>query len=104
MVTVDYQQSDFCTAAWAALDRREPLDVIIPGWRVEILRRCLPLWMVSLGPTPRRTTYSEICRMAVCGFPLAWLMGVYNHALFQGWRRIGSSEIAPSQSRSGPAY
>ena len=61
MLTVEYGERKFDRLAWDAIDRGEPLDVVVRGWRVWILRRSMPLCAAFFGRerrsgphTPRR--------------------------------------------------
>jgi hypothetical protein len=48
LLTVEYNARNF-DRAWEAIDRGEPLDVVVRGWRVPILRRSVPLCEAFFG-------------------------------------------------------
>ena len=105
MLTVEYSVRNF-DLAWDAIDRGEPLDVIVRGWRVPILRRSMPLCAVFFGRERRsgRHTPSEILRIGLYGWFSPWLLGIYNHAIVAGmtaqWRETEGAIIVSFRPRS----
>jgi hypothetical protein len=78
--------------AWDAIDRGEPLDVVVRGWRLSIVRRVMPLCEAFFGRERRlgHHTRGEKLRLVLYGWFSPTLLGIYNHAIFAGmtahWR------------------
>lgn len=108
MLTVEYSARDFDDVAWDAIDRGEPVDVVVRGWRVPIIRRSMPLCEAFFGRARRagRHSRSEILRLGLYGWFSPWLLGSYNHAILAGmaahWRESDGAIIV-SFRRPSPA-
>src|SRR5690242_9026385 len=92
LLTVAYNARNF-DRAWDAVDRGEPLDVIVRGWRVRTVHRAMPLCVAFFGPDRRDGPHTarEKLRMLVYGWFSPLLFGIYNHAITAGmtahWRQ-----------------
>jgi hypothetical protein len=64
VLTVEHGDRKFDRLTWDAIDRGEPLDVVVRGWRVPILRRSMPLCEAFFGLARRSGPHrrSEILR------------------------------------------
>jgi hypothetical protein len=99
VLTVQYGAHNFDDLAWRAIDRGEPLEVIVRGWRVPFVRRSMPLCEVFFGRERRsgRHRLSEILRLGLYGWFSPWLLGTYNHAILAGmaaeWREAEGAII-----------
>jgi hypothetical protein len=104
LLIVEYSGHDF-DSAWDAIGRGEPLDVIVRGWRVPILRRSMPLCEAFFGRERRLGphTLGEKLRMALYGWCSPWLLGIYNHAIITGmtahWRETDGAIIVSFRPR-----
>jgi len=105
VLTFEYEVRNF-DLAWNAVDRVEPFDVIVRGWRAPILRRSIPLCEVFFGRERRSGphTPSEILRIGLYGWFSPWLLGIYNHAIIAGmtaqWRETERAIIVSFRRRS----
>jgi hypothetical protein len=63
-----------------------PLDMVVRGWRVPILRRPMPLCEAFFGCEHRSGphTLGEKLRVVLYGWFSPWLLGIYNHAVIAG--------------------
>jgi hypothetical protein len=105
VLTFEYDVRNF-DRAWDAVDRGEPFDVIVRGWRVPILRRSMPLCEVFFGRERRSGphTPSEILRIGLYGSFSPWLLGINNHGIIAGmtahWRETEGTITVSFRPRS----
>jgi len=106
VLTVEYGDRKFDRLAWDAIDRGEPLDVVVRGWRVPILRRSMPLCEASFGRERRSGSHTrgeKLC-VALYGWFSPWLLGIYNHAIIAGmtaqWRETEGAILVSFRPRS----
>jgi hypothetical protein len=87
-VRIEYPRDDALSTAWAAIDRGEPVEMVIRSpWRVRLARKALPLCRFFFESSERPwRTLPNLLAFAVYGWPLAPLLAVYNHAVLTGMR------------------
>jgi hypothetical protein len=97
-ISVAYSLRNADDVAWAAIDRSEPVDIVVEGWRVAFVKRSLPLCELFFrSGHPLRRHVRHLLAMALYGCVTPSLVGIYNHAVVAGmratWRESGNSLI-----------
>jgi len=82
---IEYAKNNFDREAWAAIDRREPFQLIVRGGKRKALKRALAFYQeYSEARRRREKKRSTWLKFGFYGFRMPAFWGIYNHAEIAG--------------------
>lgn len=85
MTNIEYGSSNFDREAWAAIDRREPLTLIVRGRKRKALKRALAFYKEYYEAKRRgEKKASTWLKFGLYGLRMPTFWGIYNHAELAG--------------------